>query len=358
MSSRIPSQPKGRGATSNVVRRFSELQREDLDDGWSEEEQSPIRTELFTDNSRTIITRNQSPDVPFTQSINPYKGCEHGCCYCFARPTHAYLDLSPGLDFESKIFTKPDAAGLLATELGKRNYIPDVIALGANTDAYQPVERQLGITRAILEVLQAHRHPVAIITKSSLIERDIDILAPMAEAGLVKILVSVTTLDRELSRKLEPRAAAPQRRLQTITRLQQAGIPVGILMAPIIPVLNDNELETILSQSAGAGAESAGYVMLRLPHEIKELFQDWLQQHYPLKAEHVMNRVRDLRGGKAYQSTFGERMTGRGQYAELIAQRFSLACNKVGLNREVRELDCSQFQVPPKAGDQMGLFQE
>ncbi len=356
MSSRIPFLPKGRGADSNTVSRFNEYRREAVDDGWGPDEQSPIRTELLVDSSRTIISHNNSPDVPFTLSINPYKGCEHGCSYCFARPTHAYLDLSPGLDFESKIFAKPDAAALLEKELSKRNYVPEVIALGANTDAYQPVERQLEITRSILKVLHAYHNPVAIITKSSLIERDIDILAPMAEARQVKVLVSVTTLDRELSRKLEPRAAAPQRRLQTIERLYEAGIPVGILMAPIIPALNDNELEELLARCAEAGAESAGYVMLRLPHELKELFQSWLVAHYPLKAGHIINRVRDLHGGKAYEARFGERMTGRGQYAEMIAQRFALACKKAGLNRVRRELDCSRFQVPPRAGDQLRLF--
>lgn len=356
MTSRSPFHLKGRGVDSNAISRFSEYRREAVDDGWGPDEQSPLRTELLIDCSRTIISRNNSPDVPFTRSINPYKGCEHGCSYCFARPTHAYLGLSPGLDFESKIFAKPDAAVLLEKEFGKRRYIPDVIALGANTDAYQPIERQLEITRSILKVLHAYHNPVVIITKSSLIERDIDILAPMAEAGLVKVLVSVTTLERELGSRLEPRAAAPQRRLQTIERLYQAGIPVGILMAPIIPVLNDNELEAVLTRSAEAGAESAGYVMLRLPHEVKTLFQAWLEAHYPLKAGHVMNRVRDLRGGKAYEARFGERMTGRGHYAELIAQRFVIACKKAGLNQVSRMLDCSQFRVPAKAGEQLGLF--
>lgn len=356
MSSNTISPPKGRGAGSNSVSRFVELKREAIDDGWEPEESTPLRTELFTDTSRTIISSNNSPDVPFTSSINPYKGCEHGCCYCFARPTHAYLDLSPGLDFESKIFAKPDAARLLTKELGKRNYVPEVIALGANTDAYQPVEKQLGITREIIKVLKTHHHPVSIISKSALIERDIDLLAPMAEAGLVKVFISVTTLDRELSRRLEPRAAAPQRRLETVRRLQQSGIPVGVLMAPIIPVLNDNEIEQLLGECAAAGAESAGYVILRLPHELKDLFVQWLQDYYPLKAEHVMNRIRDLRGGHEYRSEFGERMRGSGQYAELIAHRFTLACKKQGLNRRSRELDCSKFRVPPKSGDQMGLF--
>jgi len=356
MSSNTSSHPKGRGAGSNVVSRFVELKREAVDDGWEQAERSPLRTELFTDNSRTIISHNDSPDVPFTASINPYKGCEHGCSYCFARPTHTYLDLSAGLDFESKIYCKPGAAPLLETELARPRYTPQVIALGANTDAYQPVEREMRITRSILEVLKTHHNPVAIITKSALVERDIDLLAPMAEMNLVRVFVSVTTLDRELGRRLEPRAAAPQRRLETIRRLQQAGIPVGVLMAPIIPVLNDNEIEQLLGECAAAGADSASYVILRLPHEIKDLFIQWLQEHYPLKAEHVMNRIRDLRGGREYHSEFGERMRGSGQYAELIAHRFSLACKKQGLNRRRLELDCSKFRVPPKSGDQMGLF--
>jgi len=356
MSSRNSAYPKGRGTGNNTVSRFVEFKRETVDDGWHEEERTVRRTELFTDSSRTIISSNNSPDVPFTLSINPYKGCEHGCSYCFARPTHTYLDLSAGLDFESKIFCKPRAAELLQEALRKPGYAPQVIALGANTDAYQPVEREQKITRSVLEVLSAHRHPVSIITKSALIERDIDILAPMAGAGLVKVFMSVTTLDRELSRRLEPRAAAPQRRLETVQRLQQAGIPVGALMAPIIPVLNDHEIENLLGCCADAGAESAGYVILRLPHEIRELFQQWLQEHYPLRAEHVMNRVRDLRGGREYRSEFGERMRGRGQYADLIAHRFALACKKHGLNRRSRELDCSKFRVPPKSGDQLGLF--
>ncbi|MFP4610013.1 MAG: PA0069 family radical SAM protein [Thiohalophilus sp.] len=356
MSSNSISHPKGRGAGSNVVSRFVELKREPVDDGWESVESPPRRTELFTDTSRTIISSNNSPDVPFTFSINPYKGCEHGCCYCFARPTHAYLDLSPGLDFESKIFAKPDAAGLLEKALGRRNYVPDVIALGANTDAYQPVEREMKITRAILEVLKSHNHPVAIITKSSLVERDIDLLAPMAETGLVRVFVSITTLDRTLSRRLEPRAAAPQRRLETVRRLQQAGIPVGVLMAPIIPVLNDNEIEQLLGECAAAGAGAASYVILRLPHEIKDLFAQWLQEYYPLKADHVMNRIHDLRGGQAYRSEFGERMRGSGQYADLIAKRFALACKKHGLNRRRLKLNCSKFRVPPRSGDQMGLF--
>ncbi|MDY6981387.1 MAG: PA0069 family radical SAM protein [Pseudomonadota bacterium] len=356
MASNNSSHHKGRGAGSNIVSRFVEHKREAVDDGWEPAERTPLRTELFTDNSRTIISHNDSPDVPFTASINPYKGCEHGCSYCFARPTHTYLDLSAGLDFESKIYCKPAAAQLLEAELARPRYTAQVIALGANTDAYQPVERDMRITRSILEVLQAHNHPVAIITKSALVERDIDLLAPMAEMNLVRVFVSVTTLDRELGRRLEPRAAAPQRRLETVRRLRQAGIPVGVLMAPIIPVLNDHEIEQLLGECAAAGADSAGYVILRLPHEIKDLFVRWLQEHYPLKAEHVMNRVRDLRGGREYQSNFGERMRGSGQYAELIAHRFALACKKQRLNRRSLDLDCSKFRVPLKSGEQMGLF--
>ncbi|MGM0680339.1 MAG: PA0069 family radical SAM protein [Pseudomonadota bacterium] len=356
MSDSTVSFRKGRGAGGNIVSRFVEHKREVVDDGWEQEERTPRRTEIFTDNCRTIISHNDSPDVPFTASINPYKGCEHGCSYCFARPTHTYLDLSAGLDFESKIYCKPGAAPLLETELARPRYTPQVIALGANIDAYQPIERDLRITRSILEVLHAHNHPVAIITKSALVERDIDLLAPMAGMNLVKVFVSVTTLDRDLGRQLEPRAAAPQRRLETIRRLQQAGIPVGVLMAPVIPALNDHEIEQLLGECAAAGADSAAYVILRLPHEVKDLFVQWLQEHYPLKAEHVMNRVRDLRGGHEYRSEFGERMRGSGQYAELIAHRFSLARKKQGLNRRSLELDCSRFRVPPKSGDQMGLF--
>lgn len=356
MNNKVRQFAKGRGAGSNAVSRYVSTSREDVDDGWSPHECLSVKTELLVDHSRSIISHNDSPDVPFRQSINPYKGCEHGCCYCFARPTHAYLDLSPGLDFESKIFSKPGAAGLLEQALRKPGYQPDVIALGANTDACQPVERELGITREILQVLHDYQHPLAIITKSSLVERDIDLLAPMAAAGLVKVYVSVTTLERELSRRLEPRAAAPQRRLQTIQRLSESGIPVGVLMAPIIPVLNDSEIESLLSGCAQAGAREASYVILRLPLEIKDLFQQWLQEHYPLKAEHVMNRIRDMRGGQEYRAGFGERMRGSGQYAELVARRFALACKKAGLNRRSIELDCSRFQAPPRSGDQLGLF--
>lgn len=347
---------KGRGAQSSPNPRFVESSREAVDDGWSEQERLPLRTEVRIDKSRTILTYNKSPDVPFDRSINPYRGCEHGCVYCFARPSHAYLDLSPGLDFESRLFAKPEAATLLEKELAKPGYKPAPIALGVNTDAWQPIERKYKITRELLHVLKEFRHPVAVITKSALIERDIDLLAPMAERGLVQVMVSVTSLDRELSRRMEPRAAAPHRRLQTIRTLRDAGIPVGVLVAPVIPVLNDSELESILAAVVEAGATTAGYVMLRLPHEVKDLFIHWLEQHYPLKAEHVLNRVRDIRGGKLNSTEFGERMTGQGEYANLVEQRFRLACKKYGLSRGGVPLRCDAFRVPVRAGDQMALF--
>ena len=355
----IPPKPvKGRGAGSNASSRYVQQQREAFDDGWGEDpqgEQKPL-TQLFTDASRKIISYNQSPDVPFDRSINPYKGCEHGCSYCFARPSHAWLDLSPGLDFETRIFAKPEAPALLAKELAHPRYQVAPIALGINTDAYQPMERKLGLTRALLEVLAAHRHPVSIVTKSALIERDTDLLASMAQQNLVEVMISVTSLDHELSRRMEPRAASPTRRLQTIRTLRAAGIPVGVLFAPVIPALNDSELEAVVSAVAEAGAQSAGYVMLRLPHELKTLFEDWLQTHYPLKAGHVMKVIRELRGGKEYDSTFGERMTGSGEFARLIQQRFRLACKKAGLNHSHPRLDCSLFELPAKAGDQLALF--
>jgi DNA repair photolyase len=347
---------KGRGTGINPVPRFGESARERVDDGWQQTEEQALVTEVLVDTSRTIITYNKSPDVPFDRSINPYKGCEHGCVYCFARPTHAYLDLSPGLDFESRIFAKPDAPELLARELARSGYRPAPIALGVNTDAYQPVERKLRITRGVLDVLEAHQHPVAIVTKSSLIERDIDLLGPMAERGLVKVMVSVTSLDRGLSRRMEPRAAAPERRLQTIKTLSGAGIPVGVLFAPLIPALNDSEMEAVVKAVAAVGAESAAYVMLRLPFEVKDLFQNWLVEHYPLKAEHVMSIIYNLRDGRANSARFGERMTGTGEYARLMAQRFELACKAAGLNRVESGLDSSRFTVPVKSGDQLSLL--
>ena len=291
-----PDAIKGRGTPANPANRFHRQHSEPFDDGWGSEASPPPRTTLLSDSSRSLLVYNRSPDVPFDRSINPYRGCEHGCVYCYARPSHAYLDCSPGLDFETRIFHKPNAAALLRRELARPGYRCQPIALGVNTDAYQPAERQLRITRDILEVLLEFRHPVGLVTKSGLVERDLDVLRELAQHRLVHVTLSVTTLDRGLARTLEPRAAAPQRRLQTIAALHRAGIPVAVLVAPVIPVLNDAEIEAILQAARTAGARSAGYVMLRLPHEVKQLFRDWLQQHQPLKAAHVMNRVRDVRG--------------------------------------------------------------
>ncbi|MBK8814850.1 MAG: PA0069 family radical SAM protein [Methylococcaceae bacterium] len=326
-----PSFKKGRGALSNQTGRFETLTKESFDDGWGNPDDNPAKlaTQLFIDSAKSVITYNQSPDVPFDRSINPYRGCEHGCVYCFARPSHAYLGLSPGLDFETKLFYKPTAPELLAVELAAKSYRPAPIALGINTDAYQPVERQLKLTRRLLEVLHLTNHPVSIVTKSSLIERDLDLLTAMAAQGLVHVSLSITSLNPELARRLEPRAAAPKRRLETLAKLADAGVPVSVLVAPLIPMLNDCELEKILQQSREAGALDAGYVFLRLPHELKELFSEWLQTHEPLKANHMMNRIVDSRDGKAYDSTFGLRMRGTGHYADLLAQRFNLARNKL-----------------------------
>ncbi len=346
---------KGRGATLSPDNRYSVTQREAIDDGWYQDEQpEKIPTQLLIDSAKKIITYNQSPDVPFDRSINPYKGCEHGCVYCFARPTHAWLDLSPGIDFETKLFYKPDAPLLLKKELAHKNYTPAPISLGINTDAYQPVERQLGLTRQILEVLVEHKHPLFIVTKSALIERDIDLLAEAARQQLVEVSVSVTTLDRDLSRRMEPRAAAPPRRLEIIKRLTEAGIPVSVLIAPIIPVLNDSEIETMLAAVREAGAVAAGYVILRLPHELDAMFMDWLARHEPLKAEHIMNRIRDLRGGKTYDASFGKRMRGSGIFAELISRRFKLARQRLAFpgSPPLR----SDLFIPPVADGQLTLF--
>jgi DNA repair photolyase len=308
---------KGRGAVSNRTGRFERETRFAVDDGWSPAEQPepPVRTSLGIDKSRSVITYNNSPDIPFDRSINPYRGCEHGCVYCFARPTHAYLGLSPGLDFETRLFYKPDAPEQLAAELRHRRYKPAVIALGTNTDPYQPVERDCGVTRRLLHVLSDHRHPVAIVTKSNLILRDIDILAEMAAHKLAAVTISVTTLDRDLARRLEPRAPTPARRLEAIRSLRAAGVPVSVLTAPMIPALNDWEMDRILAAAAEAGAVGAGYVYLRLPHEIKDLFAEWLATHAPDKRSHVLNLIREGRGGKLYSAEWGARMRGKGPYA-------------------------------------------
>jgi DNA repair photolyase len=357
MSKRPPFAPRGRGARSNPDNRYAEHCHEPLDDGWGnlEQEAPPLRTTLTKDTSRSVINYNQSPDVGFDRSINPYRGCEHGCVYCFARPTHAYLGLSPGLDFESRLFYKPEAAVLLRKELAAPAYRCAPIAVGINTDAYQPVERRLGITRAVLEVLYDCDHPFTLVTKSCLVERDIDLLAEMARKQLVQVMISLTTLRHDLSRTLEPRATAPARRLLTVQRLSEAGIPVGVLVAPLIPVLTDSEMETILTRAREAGASNAGYVLLRLPHEVKDLFREWLAEHEPAKAEHVMQRIRDSRGGKDYDAEFGTRMRGTGSYAELLAQRFQLAYQRLKFH-PAEPLANHHFHAPRLSTTQLDLF--
>jgi DNA repair photolyase len=346
---------KGRGAVANESGRYESLSREAFDDGWNrEEEPPPLRTSLTPDSSRTIISRNQSPDIPFDCSINPYRGCEHGCVYCYARPTHAWLGLSPGLDFESRLFYKPEAASQTRRELAQPGYRCKPIVLGANTDPYQPAERKLEVTRSILEVLSELDHPVRIVTKSAMVERDVGLLASMAARNLCTVSVSVTTLDRRLSRLMEPRAAAPERRIRTIGNLSDAGIPVNVLVAPIIPVLTDREIESILSRVREAGARSAGYVLLRLPLEVKALFVEWLERHFPLKAGHVMKRIRDTRGGKTNDAAFGLRQRGSGEYAGMIERRFSLAVKRLGFPGDP-VLDKSRFNSPTDS-KQMSLL--
>jgi DNA repair photolyase len=349
---------RGRGALSNASSRYDRETRVLVDDGWQSEEEElpPLKTEVMKDSSRTIITRNNSPDISFSQSINPYKGCEHGCIYCFARPTHAYLGLSPGADFESKLFAKPNAAELLARELSAPGYVPKIIAMGTNTDPYQPTEKRMRITRSILEVLRDFNHPVGIVTKSALILRDLDILAPMAAEGLAKVALSVTTLDRHLARTMEPRASTPGKKLDAIRKLNEAGVPAGVMFAPVIPALNDEELENVLTAAKDAGAVSAGYVLLRLPLEIKDLFREWLEASYPDRAKHVMSLIRQMRGGKDYDSTWHTRMKGTGPYAELISRRFHMAVKRIGLNRESHPLVLNKFKRPPQLGEQLALL--
>jgi DNA repair photolyase len=376
---------KGRGAVSNLQGRYELLAREPVDDGWPQveperptddpghagdaedgtkgmettagsverqEDAQPapaMKTEVIEERAKSILTRNQSPDVPFSISLNPYRGCEHGCIYCFARPTHSYLGLSPGLDFESKIYAKINAPELLEQELGKKSYIPEPIALGVNTDAYQPCERELRLTRRVLEVLSECEHPVALITKSSLIERDIDLLRGMAAKRLVAAAVTITTLDHSISRTLEPRAAAPARRLRVIRTLSDAGIPVGVSVAPVIPFVTEPELEKVLAAAAEAGAINAGYVVLRLPWEVSPLFRQWLEAHFPERAQRVMNRVREMRGGKDYDASFGRRMHGEGVWADMIRQRFEKCVARIGLgvrSGRFSSLDTSRFRPP------------
>ena len=348
---------RGRGASGNVDARFLAFSRHAVDDGWRQEPAATaVPTEIHQETARTIINRNKSPDIPFTSSINPYRGCEHGCIYCYARPSHAYVDLSPGIDFETRIFAKTNAAQLLRDELGKPGYKCEPISLGANTDPYQPAERKLGITRAVIQTLHDCRHPFSIVTKSSLPERDLDLLRPMAELGLVKVYLSVTTLRPELARRLEPRAATPERRLQTIQTLSQAGVPTGVMFAPVIPCINDAELERVLERAAEAGARTAGYVILRLPHEVKQLFREWLNTHEPGKTKHVFSIIRDLRAGRENDPDYFTRMSGKGAFADLIRHRFQNARRKFGLDKDRREHNTSLFKPPVADDRQQTLF--
>ncbi|MCR1766218.1 PA0069 family radical SAM protein [Burkholderia glumae] len=355
-----PVPRKGRGAVGNLQGRYETDQRERVDDGWqagaghdeAEGTGGPgpcLRTLVFDERAKSILTRNASPDIPFNVSLNPYRGCEHGCIYCFARPTHSYLGLSPGLDFESRIYAKVNAAELLERELGKRGYVPEPIALGVNTDAYQPCERERRITRDVIQVMHDHGQPFAAITKSSLIERDLDLLAPMAARGQVIAAVTITTLDADLARALEPRAATPSRRLRTIRALREAGVPVGVSIAPVIPFVTEPDLERVLEACAEAGATHASYIVLRLPWEVTPLFREWLGAHFPERAERVMARVRDMRGGKDYEADFRSRMKGEGLWADLLKQRFQKAVKRIGLNERARGiLDFSQFHAPQR----------
>jgi DNA repair photolyase len=348
---------RGRGTLSNASGRYEPLARIAFDDGWqSLEELPPFKTEVQVDATRKIITRNESPDISFDRSINPYRGCEHGCVYCFARPTHAYLGLSAGLDFESKLFMKPDAPTLLERELAAASYTPRTIAIGTNTDPYQPIEKKHEIMRRILEVLERAGHPVGIVTKSALVTRDIDILSRMAKRNLVKVALSVTTLDPKLARTMEPRASTPGKRLEALRQLADAGIPSTAMVAPIIPAINDADIERILDAAAMAGVEGAGYVILRLPLEVRDLFKEWLIANYPDRYSHVMKLVRDMRGGKDYDSSWGQRMTGGGPYAWMIGRRFEAHCAKLGLNTERRKLTTEHFQKLAKGTEQLSLF--
>jgi DNA repair photolyase len=359
VSSTAAKPHKGRGAISNPEGRFESQRMEAVDDGWlvdQDEDVPRLATTVTAEHAKSVISRNDSPDIPFEQSINPYRGCGHGCVYCYARPAHSYVNLSPGLDFETKLFYKKNAAELLRAELSRPRYVCKSINLGANTDPYQPIERELKVTRSILEVLSEFQHPVTIVTKANLIERDLDILAPMARNNLASVHVSVTTLDSDLKRILEPRAPAAAARLRAIRNLHAAGVPVGALVAPVIPAVNDHEIEHILEAVAAAGAGRAAYVMLRLPLEVKELFREWLECHYPLRATHVMSLVRDIRGGRDNDPRFGSRMVGTGAFAELVQRRFDLACRRLALNSGRRQaLDTTQFRVPRAPNAQLNL---
>ncbi|MBS0546610.1 MAG: PA0069 family radical SAM protein [Proteobacteria bacterium] len=343
-------QQNGRGALSNASSRYDDDKKIRTTDGWEiDDELPPLRTTLTRDATRTILARNTSPDIPFDRSINPYRGCEHGCIYCFARPTHAYLGLSPGLDFETKILFKPEAAKLLMAELAAPKYRCDVVAMGTNTDPYQPVEREMKVTRSILKVLSDFNNPVGIVTKNHLVTRDIDILGDMARRNLAEVFLSITTLDKDLARDMEPRASAPHRRLEAIKRLADAGVPVGVMTAPMIPGLNDHEMEAILDASVKAGATRAGYTVLRLPLEIKDLFDEWLRANRPDRAERVLSLIRQMRGGALYQAEFGRRMKGEGPIAQLLSARFAAGVKRLGLNRVRYRLDTLRFAVPESA---------
>ena len=348
---------RARGATSNATGRYEAASREAADDGWDlPHDDRLLKTEVRTERARSALTFNRSPDLPFDRSINPYRGCEHGCIYCFARPTHAWLNLSPGLDFETRLIARPGLARVLEGELRAKSYVPRPIAIGTNTDPYQPVEAKLRVMREVIEVLAAFRHPLAITTKGTLIERDIDLLAPMAAQGLLRVGVSITTLDAGLSRRMEPRAALPDRRLAVVRRLAQAGIPVRVMVAPVIPGLTDHELEQILTAAAEAGAQGASWIMLRLPREVAGLFRDWLEKAEPGRAAKVMARVRETHGGRDYDPAWGKRMRGEGLWSRLIAQRFDKACARLGLKKDLPPLRCDLFQPPLASGDQLALF--
>lgn len=348
---------RGRAATINPSGRYEPISRHIFDDGWQTlDELPPFKTEVYEENPKTVITRNTSPDISFERSINPYRGCEHGCIYCFARPTHAYMGLSSGLDFESKLFAKNGVARLLEAELSKKGYEPRTIAIGTNTDPYQPIEKERRVMREILEVLEKANHPVGIVTKSAMVLRDLDILTRMAEKGLVKVALSITTLDRKLARAMEPRAATPSLRLKAIHELSQAGVPTSVMVAPVIPALTDHELEHILDSAAGSGAREAGYILLRLPAEVSPLFRDWLLQHYPDRYRHVMNVLRSMRGGKDYDAEWNKRMKGKGPYAIQIGRRFELTAKRFGLNERRLALRTDLFQAPEGAEKQLALF--
>lgn len=348
---------KARGSATNGAGRFEPYSREVESDGWDiPEEERLLRTEVTEERPRSVINPIKSPDLSFDRTLNPYRGCEHGCCYCFARPSHSYLGLSPGLDFETRLVARPNAPAVLERELGRKNYRPAPLAIGTDTDPYQPIESRYRIMRQVLKVLCDWNHPVTIVTKGTLIERDIDILAPMAARGLVHVGISVTTLKPDLARRLEPRAPTPARHIATIRALSDQGIPVRVMVAPLIPVLTEPELEHILAAAADAGAKAASWILLRLPHEVALLFRDWLARHAPGQADHVMNRLRDMRGGKDYDAGWGTRMRGQGPYADLIVSRFAIATRKLGLAHDLAPLDASRFAPPHRRGDQLSLF--